>query len=102
MVDGTRYIVGGMVNADWVRNVRSAGWGILTYGRTRERVTLVELPEQERAAILRAFPRLVPHGVQFFQRLYGLPNDPAQLPDAFASLAPQATVFRLEHAEPER
>jgi hypothetical protein len=94
-VDGTRYVVGGMVNADWVRNVRAAGWGILSYGRSRERVALTELAEQDRGAILREFPRLVPGGVSFFRRLYDLPADPAQLPNAFAGLATQATVFRV-------
>ncbi|HEX8035480.1 MAG TPA: hypothetical protein VF510_16605, partial [Ktedonobacterales bacterium] len=99
-VAGTRYIVGGLADADWVQNARAAGWGILAYGRTRERVTLAELPVQERAPILREFPRLVPGGVQFFQRVYQLPSDPAALPDAFAGLATYATVFRIEHAKP--
>lgn len=101
-VAGTRYLVGGMVDADWVQNARAAGWGILAHGRTHERVTLAELPVQQRAAILREFPRAVPHGVQFFRRMYQLPDDPDALPEAFASLATRATVFRVEHAEPER
>ena len=95
-VDGERYLVGGMITADWVRNARAAGWGILRYGRRTERVGLVELPEEERALILRAFPRLVPQGVRFFQRLYGLPADATQLPEAFAALAPRTTVFHLD------
>ena len=95
-VEGERYLVGGMITADWVKNARAAGWGILCYGRKSERVGLVELPEEERAPILRAFPRLVPHGVQFFKHMYGLPADPARLPDAFAALAPQCTVFRID------
>jgi deazaflavin-dependent oxidoreductase (nitroreductase family) len=101
-VGGTRYLVGAPADADWVQNVRAAGWGILAYGRGRERVTLVELPTQDRAAILREFPRLVPGGVYYFRRLYGLPDDPAALPDAFAGLATRATIFRIEHAEPEQ
>jgi deazaflavin-dependent oxidoreductase (nitroreductase family) len=101
-VGGVRYIVGGMADMDWVRNARAAGWGILAYGRKRERVTLVELPVPERAAILREFPRLVPGGISFFRRLYDLPRDPAALSDAFAALATRATVFRIEHAAPER
>jgi F420H(2)-dependent quinone reductase len=99
-VAGMRYLVGGMVEADWVRNARAAGWGILAYGRKRERVALVELPVAERGAILRDFPRLVPGGVFFFRKVYGLPDDPAKLPDAFAGLAERATVFRIEHSEP--
>jgi hypothetical protein len=99
-VAGTRYIVGGMSDADWVKNARAAGWGILRYGHQRERVSLVELPAQERTAILREFPRLVPGGVAFFRRLYHLPHDPASLPAAFAGLAHVATVFRVERAGP--
>jgi deazaflavin-dependent oxidoreductase (nitroreductase family) len=93
-----RYIVGGLSNADWVQNARAAGWGIMAYGRKKERVALVELPVEERAPVLRAFPRLVPHGVQFFQHLYGLPEDPATWPEAFAALAPRCPVFRIEPA----
>ena len=66
----------------------------------RERVTLVELPVEERGAILREFPRLVPAGIFYFRRLYDLPNDRAALPHAFAGLATRATVFRIEHSEP--
>jgi deazaflavin-dependent oxidoreductase (nitroreductase family) len=98
-VGGVRYIVGGSADMQWVQNARAMGWGTLAHGRRRVRVTLVELPVPERAAILRAFPRLVPGGVSFFRRLYDLPRDPAALPDAFAGLATRATVFRLEQAE---
>jgi len=96
VVDGQRYIVGGMLDADWVKNAQAAQWGIFAHGRKRERVALIELQEAERIPILRAFPRLVPQGVSFFQRLYGLPSDPAALPDAFAALASRTTVFRIE------
>jgi hypothetical protein len=97
-VNGQRYIIGGLPGADWVKNARAAGWGILAHGHKNERVVLIELPVERRAPILRAFPREVPHGVQFFQRLYGLPKDPAALPDAFAALASRCPVFRIESA----
>lgn len=95
-VDGQRYIVGGLAGADWVKNVQAAGWGVLAQGRKQERVRLIELPVEERAPILRAFPRLVPGGVQFFQRVYDMPKDPALLPEAFAGLADTCPVFRVE------
>src|SRR5262245_53077159 len=66
-MNGQRYLVGGMINADWVKNARVARWGILAYGRKKERVSLAELPEAERGPILRAFPKLVPGGVPFFR-----------------------------------
>jgi hypothetical protein len=84
---------------DWVRNARAQGRGVLAHGRSQEHVRLVELPVEERGAILREFPRLVPGGISFFRRLYDLPRQRAALPDAFARLAAQVAVFRLEPAE---
>ena len=90
-VDGKRYVVAGMEEADWVKNARAAGWGILARGRKEERAALVELPVEERGAVLGQFPRKVPHGVQFFERLYGVSGDP----DEFAALAPRCPVFEV-------
>lgn len=101
-LNGQRYIVGGMIHADWVKNVRAAKWGTLSYGRKQERVALIEMPEAERVPILRAFPKLVPGGVSFFQRLYELPKDRAALPDAFAALADRSTVFRIDPLPDEK
>lgn len=96
VVDGQRYVVGGSEQADWVKNARTAGWGILAHGRKEERVRLVELPVEERAPILREFPKKVPHGIHFFRRMYELPKEKEALPEAFATLAPQCAVFRVE------
>jgi hypothetical protein len=60
VVGGERYVVGGSAQADWVKNARAAGWGVLARGREEERVRLVELPVEERAPILREFPKEVP------------------------------------------
>lgn len=90
-VNGQQYILTGL-ETGWVKNARAAGWGLLSYGRKKERVRLIELPVEERPVILREFPVQVPHGVQFFERLLDLPNDP----EAFAQAAPQCPVFRLE------
>ncbi len=91
-VDGHRYIVAGLDDADWVLNARVAGRGMLRRGRTEEHVSLIELPVGERAPILREFPRLIPQGVPFFTRLYGVSADPEQ----FAGLAETCPVFRVE------
>jgi hypothetical protein len=90
-VDGRRYLCTGL-ETDWVKNARAAGWGILARGRRAERVRLVEVPVEQRSPILREFPRQVPHGVQFFERILGLPNDP----EAFAAAAPHCPVFRFD------
>jgi deazaflavin-dependent oxidoreductase (nitroreductase family) len=97
-VDGERYIVGGLPDADWVKNVQAASWGILRYGRKQERVALVELSIEERAPVLSQFPTHVPQGVAFFQRLYDIPKESSGWPEAFAKLAPTCPVFRLEKA----
>lgn len=91
-VEGRRYIVAGLDDADWVLNARAACRGILRRGRVDEDVALIELSVEERAAILREFPRLIPQGVPFFTRLYGVAADP----DAFAGLADRCPVFRVE------
>src|SRR5918995_5480614 len=91
-VDGERYIVAGLDDADWVLNARVAGRGLLRRGRTDEHVSLIELPVEERAPILREFPTLIPQGVPFFTRLYGVTADP----EAFAGLAVTCPVFRVE------
>lgn len=93
-VDGQRYIIAGIEGADWVKNARVSGWGILARGRKQEKVAFFELPVEEGAPILREFPRKVPHGVRFFETLYGVRNDPEE----FAQLAPRCPVFRLEEA----
>ena len=95
-VNGKRYVLTGL-ETGWVKNARAAGRGLLSYGRKKERVALIELPVEERPAILREFPTQVPGGVQFFERLLDLPNDP----EAFAQAAPRCPVFRLDHSDTE-
>ncbi len=96
MVEGERYIIAGLEEADWVKNARVAGWGILARGREQERVNFVELPLQERAPVLREFPNRVPHGVQFFRQLYGISGTPEE----FEALASRCPVFLVEEAGP--
>ncbi len=92
-VEGRRYIVS-FGQTEWVRNARTAGWGILARGRRRRRVRLVELGLEEREPILRQFPVQVPAGVRFFVQV-GAVQPPAD-PDAFAAAASGLAVFRVE------
>jgi hypothetical protein len=94
-VEGRRYICTAG-ETGWVKNARVSGWGLIARGRRQERVALVELPVAERAPILREFPRQVPHGVQFFELVLGIPNDP----EAFAAAAPRCPVFRIDQLSP--
>ena len=95
-VAGERYVIAGLEGADWVKNVRIAGWGILARGREQESVNLLELPLQERAPVLREFPNRVLHGVQFFRQLYGISGTPEE----FEALASRCPVFRVEEVGP--
>ncbi len=90
-VNGQRYVVTGF-ETQWVKNARKVGKAILARGRKKEQVVLVELAVEERPPILREFPRQVPHGVPFFEKLLNLPGDP----EAFAAAAPRCPVFRLD------
>ncbi|MQY31358.1 nitroreductase family deazaflavin-dependent oxidoreductase [Nocardia aurantia] len=92
LVDGTRYLVQAYPNADWVKNVRAAGHGILTRGRHAQPVNLVELPEPERAPILRAFPAQNPRGAGAFVR-NGLVE--SESPEDFAAAAARCPLFRV-------
>lgn len=90
-VNGRRYVVTGF-ETQWVKNARSAGKGTLARGRKKEQVVLVEIPAEERGPILREFPRQVPHGVSYFEKLLNIPGDP----EALAAAAPRCPVFRLD------
>lgn len=88
----TRYIVSGEGLA-WVKNARAAGWGTLERAHRQERVTLTELPPDERGPILRAFWHEVPAGRSFIARLFGLTPDASA--DDFEAAAPRCPVFRV-------
>lgn len=50
-VDGRRWVVGTFGDVNWVRNLRVAGEGILTFGRRQEAVRAVELTPEEATAL---------------------------------------------------
>jgi hypothetical protein len=98
VVNGRRYVVGISEQDDWVKNARTAGWGLLSHGRREERVRLEDLPVEERGPILREYPNKAPRGIPFFRKAYGLPKDKVALPEAFAALASRCPVLRLEES----
>jgi F420H(2)-dependent quinone reductase len=87
-VGGLRYVVAAFSEVDWVKNARAAGEGVLARGRSRERVRIVELPIEERPAVLVEFLRQVPGGVRFF----GLSSDPKVI----VTQADRYPVFRMD------
>jgi hypothetical protein len=87
-VGGQPFVVAAFADVDWVKNARAAGEGILARGRAHRRVQIVEIPVDERPAVLVEFLRQVPGGVRFF----GLSADP----DVIVTQADRYPVFRLD------
>jgi deazaflavin-dependent oxidoreductase (nitroreductase family) len=90
--DGARYLVAPRGVTQWVRNVRAGCTVELRIGRRREPVALVELDEEAKVPVLRAYLRRwkVEIGA-FFQ---GVGPD---APDAdLARIAPGYPAFRVE------
>ena len=93
-VDGRDYVIAGLPNADWARNVRAAGRGELAAGRRVMPVRLTEVTDPEVCrTVMRAFPTEVPGGVSFYVRL-GLVTRAD--PDEFAAAADRVAVFRID------
>jgi deazaflavin-dependent oxidoreductase (nitroreductase family) len=55
--DGQRYLVAPRGQTQWVRNLRAAGSGELRVGRRVEPFRAVEVPDDDKAEILRAYLR---------------------------------------------
>jgi deazaflavin-dependent oxidoreductase (nitroreductase family) len=55
--EGGRYLVAPRGNTHWVRNLRASGRGRLVVGRRAEEFTAVELADEEKPPLLRAYLR---------------------------------------------
>ena len=55
--EGARYLVAPRGQTQWARNLRASGEGELLVGRRRERFAAVEVPDSDKAPILRAYLR---------------------------------------------
>jgi deazaflavin-dependent oxidoreductase (nitroreductase family) len=53
-VGGGQYVVAGLPNSDWARNVRAAGHAQLSRGRRREPVTVTEVTDRPQPGSLRS------------------------------------------------
>jgi deazaflavin-dependent oxidoreductase (nitroreductase family) len=93
-VDGQRYLVAPRGHTQWVRNMRAAGGGELRLGRRTEAFRAVELADDEKPAILRAYLRRWAWEVgMFFQDV------DADSPESrLREIAPGFPVFRVTGA----
>lgn len=89
--DRERYLVAPRGVTQWVRNIRASGAGELRVGRRAEPIHVVELTDDEKPAVLRAYLRRwkVEVGV-FFQ---GVGPDASD--DELRRIAPDYPVFRI-------
>jgi len=91
-IDGTDYLVAPRGETEWVRNVRAAdGHLVLRLGRKRQIRTATEVPESERAAILKPYLRRWKFEVGMFFDGVGPDASDAE----FAAIAGRHPVFVL-------
>lgn len=94
---GSRYVVSmfGTIS-DWAQNVEAAhGDAVISHGGPAH-VRLVPVPPDERAPILREYVRVASSGRKHFPLPVGAPLS------AFAAIAEQYPVYRIELADPDR
>jgi deazaflavin-dependent oxidoreductase (nitroreductase family) len=94
-LDGTRYLVAPRGHTQWVRNLRAQGEGRLLLGRRAERFTAVEVPDDDKAPILRAYLQRWKWEVGAFFGGVGPDSTDAEL----RRIAPDHPIFRIERSE---
>jgi hypothetical protein len=92
-IDGERYLVSMLgQNVSWVRNVRAANGRVVLRHGMREQVRLVEVPQAQRAPIIRRYldfaPGARPH----------IPVDRRASIEEFETIADRFPVFRITSA----
>jgi deazaflavin-dependent oxidoreductase (nitroreductase family) len=90
-LDGERYLVAPRGETQWVRNLRASGEGRLLLGRRSEPFTAVEVGDEDKAAVLRAYLKRWKAEVGVFFDGAG----PDSSEDELLTVAPKHPVFRL-------
>lgn len=90
-LDGARYLVAPRGTTQWVRNARAAGAVELQLGRSVESVRLVELADDDKPSVLRAYLRRWKTEVGRFFAGVG----PDASDEELLAIAPGYPVFRL-------
>jgi deazaflavin-dependent oxidoreductase (nitroreductase family) len=90
--DGQHYLVAPRGLAQWVRNIRVSGGGELVLGNKVQRFKAVEIPDTEKAPIVRAYLTRFSFEVGSFFR--GVKADSSE--EELRRIAPDHPVFRVE------
>jgi deazaflavin-dependent oxidoreductase (nitroreductase family) len=89
--EGQRYLVAPRGHVQWVRNLRASGTGRLLAGRKVEEFSAVELPDDEKPPLLRAYLKRWKWEIgQFFA---GVGPDASD--EELLRIAPDHPVFRI-------
>lgn len=88
------WLVAGFAESDWVKNLRTSGWGVLTKGTQHERIAVTEIAVEERGPVLQAFLQRIPGG----RFAYDIAPD-APL-EEFAAVAGNYPIFKITQARP--
>lgn len=90
--DGTRYLIAPRGHTQWVRNIRVSGEGELRLGRRTEAITVTELPDEQKPALLRQyFKRWGWEVARFFEEDIKKADD-----ERLAAIAATVPVFRID------
>jgi deazaflavin-dependent oxidoreductase (nitroreductase family) len=95
-LEGTHYLVAARGHTQWVRNLRVAGQGELRVGRRVEAFTAVELDDDAKTEVLRAYLRHWKAEVGIFFEGVSADSTDAEL----AHIAPDHPVFRVVIGDP--
>jgi len=90
-LDEQRYLVAPRGETEWVRNMRVAGGGRLLLGRRAEAFEAVEIPDEEKVPILRAYLKRWQAEVGVFFEGVGPDSGEEEL----QRIAPRHPVFRI-------
>jgi deazaflavin-dependent oxidoreductase (nitroreductase family) len=89
-LDGSRYLLAPRGDTNWVRNLRAAGGGRLRSGRRSEEFRAVDIPDEEKIPVLRAYQG------RWAGETKGLIEAGADASDEeLRAIAPDHPVFRL-------
>ncbi|MCH7699581.1 MAG: nitroreductase family deazaflavin-dependent oxidoreductase [Chloroflexi bacterium] len=88
--DGARYLVAPRGNTEWVRNLRAAGEGELRLGSKRKTVTAVEVGDEEKPPVLRAY---LENWASATKGSFGV--DEKATDEELRDIAPDHPVFRI-------
>ncbi len=88
--EGARYLVAPRGNTEWVRNLRAAGKGELRLGSKRETVIAVEVGDEEKPPILRAY---LENWASVTKANFGV--DEKATDEELAAIASNHPVFRI-------